>query len=145
MQNLRASATKYPRSCDATLPRLGSRVRIPSPAPIFLKEIKLLKTVCGTVFAYTGLETRRCKLLVSDRAEAGGCDSVHSAAVVRHRAVLAAPSAGCPGPPEFESIRMPVPAPLTSRQFGRFGLAREKSVSGAELSANRSSHNFGVS
>ena len=36
------------------LPRLGSRVRIPSPAPNFLKEIRVIKTALrGQATAYT--------------------------------------------------------------------------------------------
>src|SRR5580704_1010845 len=34
---------------DATLPRLGSRVRIPSPAPVFLKEISDFERSFGAV------------------------------------------------------------------------------------------------
>ena len=36
----------------ATLPRLGSRVRIPSPAPNFLKEINSLERSFGAVFRF---------------------------------------------------------------------------------------------
>jgi hypothetical protein len=39
----------------ATLPRLGSRVRIPSPAPDFLNEIRVLKRSFGAVFCFPGL------------------------------------------------------------------------------------------
>jgi len=43
----------YPRiRLSATLPRLGSRVRIPSPAPGFLKEIKKLEDALRGVFCF---------------------------------------------------------------------------------------------
>ncbi len=40
------------RRRHATLPRLGSRVRIPSPAPDFLNEIIVLKRSFGAVFCF---------------------------------------------------------------------------------------------
>jgi hypothetical protein len=39
-------------SAHATWPRLGSRVRIPSPAPNFLKEINFLERPFGAVFCF---------------------------------------------------------------------------------------------
>ena len=38
-----------------TLPRLGSRVRIPSPAPNFLREINGLERSFGAVFCFPAL------------------------------------------------------------------------------------------
>jgi hypothetical protein len=43
---------------SAILPRLGSWVRIPSPAPDFLKKMKRLRRSFGAVFCFLGLACR---------------------------------------------------------------------------------------
>ena len=52
------------------MPRLGSRVRIPSPAPISSKEIRALERPFGAVLLLTRPLAEKCKHYVSSLAKA---------------------------------------------------------------------------
>jgi hypothetical protein len=56
-----------------TLPRLGSRVRIPSPAPIFLKEIRCLERSLGAVFCFLDPSAKPGEAAESVKRRVAGC------------------------------------------------------------------------
>ena len=105
-----------------TLPRLGSRVRIPSPAPNFLKEISFLERSFGAVFCFPAslCETGEAwgKQQEEDRSGRAATFGIRKASNVPSRATPGngvrspdnLPRAGCACFPEMTvafSIRFP--------------------------------------
>jgi hypothetical protein len=68
----RTRARVIPAEMSTVLPRLESRVRIPSPAPDYFSNCKRLKRFLETVFAYNDPEGAGCKRLVSSSKQAIG-------------------------------------------------------------------------